>query len=854
MLSELIIAATLVVNGFAVLNFNLKKTESGFDIDTNSDSLGNKIRNFLISLQYFRKFSNSFPSGRKNIARLRANSHDQNLNDDDELSIDFSKKIRELRLELEIKKCEEERIEKDIAIILEENTMDGGEQNRSFGLALTRLNNKMLVVENSAKQLTHSLKNVSTLADTISGRVSALDTAKTRVVSCLQLASDMRDLHTSAEGIDDAIRTEDFETAAQHINRFLTLDKAVFQIREFKDKDATDSIRHSYDVLTLAKERLSKILKAKLDDAVKRTDVAEMQRFVKLFPLLNEPDEGLQRFGVYLNQKIDKLANENFTIMKAGGTDDNRRNVLYADTLFMFFEGIADIIETNLPIIENAYGLGKLLDFMFILQTRIDDFFTRVMAEFEKHRNVKSLIKQVSFLNSNEEFAEKQPDSNDIDVVLSEICMMNMHVEMYWRFIGRRVGKNSKEEASEEKTPEDLEKIEEQKKKQKEEKEKKLDQLLNRSELGTRMQELIGSYILLEQYYMQKSAEKAIDMDQKEEDSLLTSSITDDVVFIIRKCIRRAAGSGNVDSVCATINNAVALLDTTVHNYLAQNIQADYSNFGFATDAIQSAQTAYNAYQQGKTVKDTHDSQRDAFLLAINNTTKLASLLKDLQRGLDSEWSGKQRPQVEKNKLEHSTTLIDEAARKLSLLSKHGIEELFKATFKPKIKNACAQYREISHQLSMEDLEHFEANDPFMESFLALIDKMIAEHQPLLHSDNFQTLLLTICTEVSRQFELYIFKCQFNRYGTLQLDREFRQLTAYLTNVAGWNARERCSRLGQIVSLLNVETVDEAVEIWQNSKSGPSAAAIRPLTLPEFKKVLSLRIDFPSSSLKFLDL
>lgn len=54
--------------------------------------------------------------------------------------------------------------------------------------------------------------------------------------------------------------------------------------------------------------------------------------------------------------------------MKAGGTDDNRRNVLYADTLFMFFEGVAEIIESNLPVLEHSYGLEKLLDFMFILQ------------------------------------------------------------------------------------------------------------------------------------------------------------------------------------------------------------------------------------------------------------------------------------------------------------------------------------------------------------------------------------------------------------------------------------------------------------------------------------------------------
>ncbi|CCD71792.1 Conserved oligomeric Golgi complex subunit 4 [Caenorhabditis elegans] len=256
------------------------------------------------------KFLSGLPAGRKNGVR-----HGEKPEKVGEKQFDFTRKIRELRLELEIKKREEERIEKDIAIILEENTIDGGEQNRSFGLAVTRLNNHMLVVENSAKQLTSALKNISVLADTISGRVSALDVAKTRVVGCLQLAGDMRDLGVCAEGIDDAIRSEDFETASQHIHRFLTLDQAVFQIREFKQKDATDSIRHSYEVLSSAKERLSKILKSRLTESVQKGDVAEMQRFIKMFPLIHEPDEGLQRYSVFLNQKIDKLAEDNLAIV-----------------------------------------------------------------------------------------------------------------------------------------------------------------------------------------------------------------------------------------------------------------------------------------------------------------------------------------------------------------------------------------------------------------------------------------------------------------------------------------------------------------------------------------------------------
>ena len=49
-----------------------------------------------------------------------------------------------------------------------------------------------------------------------------------------------------------------------------------------------------------------------------------------------------------------------------------------------------------------------------------------------------------------------------------------------------------------------------------------LDLQLNRSVLGTRMQELSGDYILLEQFYMNVCIEKAIQSEQRDEDGSLT--------------------------------------------------------------------------------------------------------------------------------------------------------------------------------------------------------------------------------------------------------------------------------------------------------------------------------------------
>lgn len=58
---------------------------------------------------------------------------------------------------------------------------------------------------------------------------------------------------------------------------------------------------------------------------------------------------------------------------------------------------------------------------------------------------------------------------------------------------------------------------------------------------------------------------------------------------------------------------------------------------------------------------------------------------------------------------------------------------------------------------------------------------------------------MEVCIEVLNQIEKCLYKCTFNRLGGLQIDKEYRQLTAYLTSIAGWSIREKCSKLSQVI-------------------------------------------------------
>jgi hypothetical protein len=74
---------------------------------------------------------------------------------------------------------------------------------------------------------------------------------------------------------------------------------------------------------------------------------------------------------------------------------------------------------------------------------------------------------------------------------------------------------------------------------------------------------------------MSESVIKAIEMEDVEEGSL-TSSLLDDVFFIVRKSIRRSITSSSVDCVCAMLNNGCTLLETDFFSHINKVIKVGH--------------------------------------------------------------------------------------------------------------------------------------------------------------------------------------------------------------------------------------------------------------------------------------
>lgn len=348
---------------------------------------------------------------------------------------------------------------------------------------------------------------------------------KSRVIACISRVTDILDLKACTDGVKEALAEEDYETAAGHIHRYLSLDKASLIPKEQDSTAEINSLDQAFKLLQDAEAKLKQIVDEKYDLAVSSGDLPQAERFFKIFPLIGQHDVGLEKFSKYLCSEVSQAADKNLAVALSTEKTDKRWNILFADTLILIFEKIAEIIEAHQPLVETYYGHGRMFGFVKNIQSECDRQVQRIIVEFKKQRKFDYLFKIIHHTISTGHQSNDKLEPRDLDVLLAEIALINARCELYLNFLKKRVFTDIEAKFN----AKDGSQLVQEK--------ANVEQFLNNCLLSKSIQELIGQYTLFEDYFMIENVNKAISMDIITSDSL-TSSIVDDVFFIIKKCVR----------------------------------------------------------------------------------------------------------------------------------------------------------------------------------------------------------------------------------------------------------------------------------------------------------------------------
>ncbi|KPP74016.1 conserved oligomeric Golgi complex subunit 4-like [Scleropages formosus] len=693
-------------------------------------------------------------------------------------------------------------------------------------LALQRMGPNLQLIEGDASQLSGMIAFTCSLAENVSSKVRQLDLAKNRLYQAIQRADDILDLKFCTDGVQTALRNEDYEQAAAHIHRYLSLDQSVIELsRQGGESSAVDA---SLALLQEAEQRLKALVKERLDQAISAGDLAQVERFFKIFPLLGLHDEGLARFAQYLCTQLASKAEENLLLALGGDLGERRAALIFVDTLTLLLEGIARIVETHQPIVETYYGPGHLYTLIRHLQVECDQQAEKIVEKFIQQRDYhnKFQIIQSSMMRST---STEKIEPRDLDPVLMEVTLMNARAELYLRFLRRQHQQN-------------------------------LEKLLKHCLLSRNMQELIGYYIPMEEFYMRESVNKAVAMDTYEKGQL-TSSMVDDCFYIVKKCISRALSSSSIDCLCAMINHSTSVLESDFREVLYNKLRQ-----GFPATTLQDIQRGVSSavslmqssLQQGKFNTLGIESAEDAkasFLVTLNNVELCSENIITLKKNLENDCAklfsqGFGSGEQAQGKIDSCLSDLVSTSSKFKDLLQEGLTELNTTAIKPQVKPWISNFLSISHNIEEEEFNEYEANDPWVQQFIMNLEQLMAEFKAGLSPVIYDQLTSLMTSLISLEMEKTVLKCTFSRLGGLQFDKELRSLVAYLTTVTTWTIRDKFARLTQMATILNLERVTEILDYW-GPNSGPLTWRLTPA---EVRQVLALRIDFRSEDIKRLRL
>lgn len=664
--------------------------------------------------------------------------------------------------------CDEERaLEAEIKQMLENDA--------KFTEEMKKISEKIPILETlpvDCKQLSENIHSTSNRASDVSFKIKQLDSVKTRVSQCLQRVGDILDLKYCTQNIEEALNNEDYEVAAANIHRFLSIDESA--IRNSTNGTINgqvlggSSLEEAFVKLHEAEDKLKTLVTRKFDEAVRESDSASVERFFKIFPLLKQKDNGLRKFSNYLCLQMNPMDTINSSGGFAGGDSVVSDHI---GQLTNLFESIAKMIDAHTPLFETYYGPGNLIYCVEVLQRECDLQSKKILEDFVDKRNLNSTVSSInksSKISSTGNSVNKV-DPREIVAILNDLMKVNSRSETYFKFIRERTKKDINSSVNE-----DDERL------TVEEKLKKVDDLIRNCSLSRMIQELNGAYVLLEEYFARESCLKAIQADDIETSATptltqgsLTSSMLDDIFFIVKQSITRALTSGNLDVLCATLNNTVSILESSFCDSFSERVKHGFPNIGSISGALGSLDLsqAYNAIQTGRYLQTVGDIEKAKviFLCSLNNLDTACDYIRSLKTTVKDQVVKSSiivDEPVQKEKLESCLNDLFGLIAKFQSLINSGCHQIFASLVKGRIKSWLDSFNSESHLLSDDDIVRFEITDglrPYTQTFMVNLDSILKSMKSALTSNNYKTLINILSTELSQRLENAALKCTFNK-------------------------------------------------------------------------------------------
>ncbi|XP_052194707.1 conserved oligomeric Golgi complex subunit 4-like [Diospyros lotus] len=657
------------------------------------------------------------------------------------------------------------------------------------------------IVKADSDYMLSNVRSTCHLADQVSGKVRELDIAQSRVNDTLLRIDAIVDRANCLDGVKKALDSEDFETAANSVQTFLQIDA--------KYKDSASDQR---DQLLAFKTQLQGIVRKRLSTAVDQRDHPTILRFIRLYSPLGLEEEGLQVYVGYLKKVIAMRSRLEFEqlveLMEQPSAGPNQVN--FVACLTNLFKDIVLAIEQNDEILRSLCGEDGIVYAICELQEECDSRGSLIIKKYMDYRKLAKLTSEInSYKSALLSVGVEGPDPREIELYLEEILSLTQLGEDYTEYMISKIRGLSSVDP--ELGP-------------------RATKAFRSGNFSKVVQDITGYYVILEGFFMVENVRKAININERVPDSL-TTSMVDDVFYVLRSCCMRSISTSNINSVIAVLSSVVSLLGNEYNEALQQKMREP--NLGA------------KLFVGGVGVQKTGTE----VATALNNVDVSSEYALKLRQEIEDQCAEVFPALADRERVKSCLSELNEMNNSFKKALNVGMEQLV-ATVTPRIRPVLDSVATISYELSEAEYADNEVNDPWVQRLLHSVETNVAWLQPVMTTNNYDSFVHLVIDFIVKRLEVIMMQKRFSQLGGLQLDRDARALVSYFSSMTQRTVRDKFARLTQMATILNLEKVSEILDFW-GENSGPMTWRLTPA---EVRRVLGLRVDFKPEAIAALKL
>lgn len=335
--------------------------------------------------------------------------------------------------------------------------------------------------------------------------------------------------------------------------------------------------------------------------------------------------------------------------------------------------------------------------------------------------------------------------------------------------------------------------------------------------LSSSLRELLSYYISLEEYYLEESVSKAIEIDEAVPGSL-TSSMVDDSFYILLSSGKRALSTARAPSAVAILNQINTVLSTTYRTSLVHKLQGTPARLAACAPSAENPQPSTEAM---------------SYAMAINDVDLSSVYSSKLRNQLESVSSQIFSSPHDMDRIRLVLADLNKTAADVQKLADQASEQLT-TSLMSRLRPLLDAFVSSSYELLGDD----GIDESWSTNVLIAFDMAFTWLQQVLSPSLFDKVMESSTDKIVSRMEAAVAQKQFTQLGGLQLEKDIRSLILGLADLTSKSMREKFSRLQQTATVLGVETALEASDLISDSNVSWR------LTSLDIRQALTQRVDF----------